>query len=101
MIREAGGGPIADPPHVAAPLRTRRDPDKLTVRRRRTLRRNPGPHRMSSAPLDFASLLASGLPPPAVKYNGFPKYNFVGGHNDAEHVPVDALVVAATAVLTR
>ena len=56
---------------------------------------------MSSAPLDFASLLASGLPPPAVKYSGFPKYNFVGGHNDAEHVPVDALVAAATAVLTR
>src|SRR5262252_5571419 len=60
-----------------------------------------GAHRMSSAPLDFASLLASGLPPPAVKYSGFPKYNFVGGHNDAEHVPVDALVAAATAVLTR
>src|SRR5215475_14040037 len=58
-------------------------------------------HRMSSAPLDFAPLLATGLPPPAVKYNGFPKYNFVGGHNDAEHVPVDALIAAATAVLSR
>src|SRR5215475_14936543 len=58
-------------------------------------------HRMSSAPLDFAPLLATGLPPPAVKFNGFPKYNFVGGHNDAEQLPVDALVAAATAVLTR
>src|SRR5215475_11328434 len=58
-------------------------------------------HRMSSAPLDFAPLLATGLPPPAIKYAGFPKYNFVGGHNDAEHVPVDALTAAATAVLTR
>src|SRR5580692_5282940 len=51
--------------------------------------------------LDFAPLLAAGLPPPAAKYNGFPKYNFVGGHNDADHVPVDDLVAAADAVLAR
>ncbi len=50
---------------------------------------------------DFAPLFAAGLPPPAVKWTGFPKYNFVGGHNDAEHVPVDALVKAAHDVLTR
>jgi 2-aminoadipate transaminase len=57
-----------------------------------------------SAPLpafDFAPLLAAGLPPPAVKWNGFPKYNFVGGHNDPDHVPLDALVKAANDVLTR
>ncbi len=54
-----------------------------------------------TASFDFAPLLATGLPPPAVKYAGFPKYNFVGGHNDAEHVPVDALIAAATAVLAR
>jgi 2-aminoadipate transaminase len=51
--------------------------------------------------LDFAPLLAPGLPPPAVKWTGFPKYNFIGGHNDAEHVPVERLTAAATAVLTR
>ena len=56
---------------------------------------------MTAAPLDFAPLLAAGLPPPAAKYNGFPKYNFVGGHNDADHVPVDDLVAAADAVLAR
>ena len=56
---------------------------------------------MSSAPLDFAPLLAAGLPPPAMKFGGFPRYNFVGGHNDAAHVPVDALTAAATAVLQR
>ncbi len=56
---------------------------------------------MTAAPLDFAPLLASGLPPPAAKYNGFPRYNFVGGHNDADHVPVDALIAAADAVLAR
>jgi len=51
--------------------------------------------------LDFGPLLAPGLPPPAAKWGGFPKYNFVGGHNDAAHVPVADLVKAANDVLTR
>jgi 2-aminoadipate transaminase len=51
--------------------------------------------------LDFAHLLAPGLPPPAAKWSGLAKYNFVGGHNDADQVPLDALVKAANDVLTR
>jgi len=54
-----------------------------------------------TAPFDFAPLLAPGTPPPAVKWSGFPKYNFIGGHNDAKHVPVEALIAAATNVLKR
>ena len=54
-----------------------------------------------TAPFDFAPLLAPGTPAPAAKWNGFPKYNFVGGHNDADNVPVEALVEAATTVLRR
>jgi len=54
-----------------------------------------------TAPFDFAPLLAPGTPAPAAKFNGFPKYNFVGGHNDAKQVPVQALIDAATAVLKR
>ena len=54
-----------------------------------------------TAPFDFTPLLAPGTPAPAVKWNGFPKYNFIGGHNDAKHVPVEALIAAATAVLKR
>ncbi len=50
---------------------------------------------------DFTPVLAQGLPPPAVKWPGFPKYNFVGGNNDADQVPVDRLVAASNAVLTR
>jgi 2-aminoadipate transaminase len=53
------------------------------------------------ASIDFSSLLAPGLPAPAVKFNGFPKYNFVGGHNDGAQIPLNALVKAATDVLTR
>jgi len=51
--------------------------------------------------LDFTPLLAPGLPPPAVRWNGFAKYNFIGGHNDAEQLPLAALVKAANDVLTR
>ena len=54
-----------------------------------------------TAPFDFAPLLAPGTPAPAVKWNGFPKYNFIGGHNDAKHIPVEALIEAATTVLKR
>src|SRR6266852_6755770 len=56
---------------------------------------------MSTGSFDFASLLAPGLPPPAAKWAGFPPYNFVGGHNDADQLPVDRLTAAANAVLTR
>jgi 2-aminoadipate transaminase len=56
---------------------------------------------MTAAPFDFGPLLAPNLPPAAAKFNGFPKYNFVGGHNDATQVPVDALIAAVTTVLKR
>ncbi len=51
--------------------------------------------------LDFAPLLAPGRPPPAARWTGFPKYNFTGGHNDGEQVPLDQIVKAANDVLTR
>jgi len=50
---------------------------------------------------DFEPLLADSLPPPAAKYTGFPKYNFVGGHNDAEHLPLEAIIKSANNVLAR
>jgi 2-aminoadipate transaminase len=51
--------------------------------------------------IDYAPLLRANLPAAAAKYNGFPKYNFVGGHNDADSVPVDDLIAAASKVLKR
>lgn len=48
---------------------------------------------------DFAPLLAAGLPPAAAKWNGLATYSFVGGNNDPDHVPVDGLIAAMTAVM--
>src|SRR5205809_1846244 len=56
---------------------------------------------MAIAPFDFAPLLAPGLPPPAAKWTGRAKYNFIGGNNDTDEVPVDGLIAAATTVLKR
>jgi 2-aminoadipate transaminase len=50
---------------------------------------------------DFASLFAGSLPTPATKWTGAPRYSFVGGNNDPDTVPVDALREAADAVLSR
>jgi 2-aminoadipate transaminase len=51
--------------------------------------------------LSFNFEFAPGLPAPVSKWRGFPRYNFIGGHNDAEHVPVEQLIAAATTVLAR
>lgn len=56
---------------------------------------------MIHAPFDYAPLLPAGLPPPAVKWAGAPKFNFTGGNNDAEQLPLDGLIAAANAVLKR
>src|SRR5882757_7490905 len=50
---------------------------------------------------DFTPLLPAGLPPPAAKYTGLPKYNFTGGNNDAAELPLEGLIAAADAVLKR
>lgn len=56
---------------------------------------------MSAAKFDYTPVLAQGLPPAAAKWTGFPKFNFVGGNNDADQVPVERLVAASHTVLTR
>jgi 2-aminoadipate transaminase len=56
---------------------------------------------MSGATFDFTPLLPVTLPAPAVKWKGLPRYNFTGGNNDPDGIPVDDLRAAADAVLTR
>lgn len=52
-------------------------------------------------PFDFTPLFPANLPPPAVRWTGAPKYNFVGGNNDPDEVPLDGLMAAAQSVLQR
>lgn len=49
---------------------------------------------------DYSAILKDGLNA-ANRWGGFPPYNFVGGHNDADSLPVETLVEAAAAVLRR
>ncbi len=50
---------------------------------------------------DYDASFRSDLPAPAERWNGFPRYNFIGGHNDPDHVPVDWLAEAARAAVER
>jgi len=50
---------------------------------------------------DFAPLFPAGSPAPAVKWTGSPRFNFTGGNNDPDAVPLDGLMAAAQSVLAR
>lgn len=50
---------------------------------------------------DFQAMFAKGLPAAAARWGGFPKYNFVGGHNDPEGIPVEDLIASAARVLRK
>ena len=54
-----------------------------------------------SAAFDLTSRFAKGLPDPSPRFGGFPKYNFVGGHNDPERIPIEGLIEATASVLRR
>ena len=56
---------------------------------------------MGSEPFDFAPLLPAGLPPAALRWTGRVKFDFTGGNNDADILPLDGLMAAADAVLRR
>lgn len=50
---------------------------------------------------DFAPLFPAGLPAPSAKWLGSPKFNFTGGNNDPDQIPLDGLTAAANDVLKR
>ncbi|MPZ47087.1 MAG: aminotransferase class I/II-fold pyridoxal phosphate-dependent enzyme [Betaproteobacteria bacterium] len=56
---------------------------------------------MSSESFDFAPLLPTGLPPAAARWTGRVKYDFTGGNNDPDRLPLDGLIAAASSVLKR
>jgi 2-aminoadipate transaminase len=56
---------------------------------------------MAATGFAYSHLFAKDLPAPAPRWSGFPRFNFIGGHNDPEHVPAAELAAAAAAVLRR
>lgn len=50
---------------------------------------------------DYTSSFRADIPPAAAKWTGFPTYNFIGGHNDENRVPIEALAKAASDALLR
>lgn len=50
---------------------------------------------------NFTPLLRPELPVPAPRWSGFPKFNFVGGHNDSETFPLQAFIHCMEQVLQR
>ena len=50
---------------------------------------------------DYASFFRADVPAAAARWSGFPTYNFIGGHNDEERVPVEKLAKAASDALLR
>jgi 2-aminoadipate transaminase len=56
---------------------------------------------VASPSFDFAPLLPAGLPPAAARWTGRPKYDFTGGNNDPDSLPLDGLIAAAESVMRR
>jgi 2-aminoadipate transaminase len=56
---------------------------------------------MTAAGFAYSHRFAKDLPSPAPSWAGFPKHNFIGGHNDPVRIPAAAMAEAATAVLRR
>ena len=50
---------------------------------------------------DFKQAVTAGLPAPSQPWSGFPPFNFVGGHNDADSLPIDSIAEACDRVLRR
>ena len=54
---------------------------------------------MAGKGLDYTTLFSKDLPPPASRWQGHPKYNFIGGHSDPELQPMEQFIESATNVL--
>lgn len=65
------------------------------------LRRMPTEQPAIRTAFDPTSRFATGLPDPSARLAGYPDYNFVGGHNDPERIPIEGLIAAIASVLRR
>jgi 2-aminoadipate transaminase len=56
---------------------------------------------MSSTGFAYPHLFGKKVPPPAPRWPGNAKFNFIGGHNDRTLIPIEGLIAATAAVLRR
>jgi 2-aminoadipate transaminase len=56
---------------------------------------------MSSTGFAYPHLFGKKVPPPAPRWAGNARFNFIGGHNDRTLIPVEGLIAATAAVLRR
>ncbi len=56
---------------------------------------------MTMSAFDFTPLFPPGLPAATARWNGRVKYDFTGGNNDADALPLDGLLAAANTVIRR
>ena len=55
---------------------------------------------MTTNALDYSTLFNKDLPAPAAKWEGHPRYNFIGGHSDPDSVPMEGFIEAAANVFS-
>lgn len=53
---------------------------------------------MAGQNIDYSTIFNKTLPSPSGKWQGHPKYNFVGGHSDPDLVPMDGFIESAANV---
>jgi 2-aminoadipate transaminase len=56
---------------------------------------------MATPSLDYTALFAKNLPAAAQPWGGFPRYNFIGGHNNPDEIPIEDLVTSSARILRR
>ena len=56
---------------------------------------------MAAPSLDYAKLFAKDLPTGTQPWGGFPPYNFIGGHNNPDEIPIEDLVVSSARALRQ
>ena len=56
---------------------------------------------MAESSIDYSNLFASGLPAASGRWGGFPKYNFIGGHNNPDEIPIEGLVESSARALRQ
>ena len=56
---------------------------------------------MASSAFDFTPLLPTNLPPPAARWMGRVKFDFTGGNNDPDGLPLEGLIAAINTVMRR